>query len=57
MVLNGDGRLFNLIHKANTADPDQNVASDLGLHCLTMPQMSQTRFYRKPSINSSITSQ
>ena len=43
--------LLNLwlpVIKANSADPDQtprSVASDLGLHCLPMSQMSQSRFY------------
>ena len=46
-------RLFHLILnpvvKTNSEVPDQtprSAASDLGLHCLTLPQMSQSRFYR-----------
>ena len=62
MALNGDLRLFHLITltsciKANSADPDQTprfAASDLGMHCLLM---SQSRFYRYPCLNCTLTSQ
>ena len=50
MVRNRDARLsLNpelLVISANSADPDQTLhsaASDLGLHCLPMPQ---SMFYR-----------
>ena len=52
MVLNGDLRLLHLFRnflQANSADLDQmlhSAASDLGLHCLPIFQLSQSRFYR-----------
>ena len=53
MVLNGDLTVslnpYLLVIKANSVDLDQtprSAAFDLGLHCLPMTQMSQSRFYR-----------
>ena len=54
MVLNGDEKTVSFnpllpLVKANSADPDQmphSLGPDLGLHCLPLSKMSQSRFYR-----------
>ena len=51
---------LNFLQFKHSSDSDQtprSAASDVGLHCLPMPQMFQSRFYRLPSINSTLTSQ